>query len=167
MKSFLPSLWSRNSELAADPFNLMRKEMDDFLQGLGRRFPSLEVGANAPAVDIAENKDGIEITAELPGVDAKDINISLDGNRLIISGEKKSETAQKDKDWQLVERSYGAFHRSIALPFEPKEDAVVAHFDKGVLRLTVKKPPEIAAKGVKKIEIKSGAPTIAPAQKAA
>ena len=88
-------------------------------------------------------------------------------NRLIISGEKKSETEQKDKDWQVVERSYGAFHRSIALPFEPGDDAVTAHFDKGVLRLAVKKPPEIAAKGVKKIEIKSGTATSLPTQKAA
>jgi HSP20 family protein len=111
-----------------------------------------------PVVNIAETKDAIEVTAELPGVDAKDIKVSVEGNRLVLSGEKKTESEQKEKEWHVVERSYGAFHRSIVLPFEPKDEAVSANFDKGILHLAVKKPVEIAGKGAKAIEIKTGAP---------
>ena len=102
---------------------------------------------------IAETKDAIEVTTDLPGVDEKDINVSLDDNRLVISCEKKQESDRTDKEWHVVERSYGAFHRAIALPFEPNEDSIEAHFDKGVLHLKVKKPAEVE-KAKKTIEIK-------------
>ena len=75
------------------------------------------------------------MTAELPGVDEKDINVSLDDNQLIVSGEKKAESTKEEKDWHVEERSYGSFYRSMLLPFEPEEGAVEAHFDKGVLHL--------------------------------
>ena len=153
MASLLPSLWSD------DPFKAMRREMDDFLANFARRLPTADIGAEVPAVNIAETKDAIEITADLPGLDEKEIKVNLDGNRLVISGEKKKESEQKDKNWYVVERSYGAFHRGILLPFEPAENAVDAVYDKGVLRLTVKKPAEIQ-KSKKTIEIKApSAPT--------
>lgn len=152
MASLLPALWSNN----ADPFRSMRREMDDFFSNFGRRLPSADVGAELPAVNIAETKDTVEITAELPGLDEKDIKVDLDGNRLVISGEKKRESEQKDKNWHVVERSYGSFHRGILLPFEPSDNAVDAAYDKGVLRLTVKKPSEML-KSTKKIEIKTPA----------
>jgi HSP20 family protein len=157
MASLLPSLWSKSGDLR-DPFRAMTREIDDMMRDYGRRFPSLEIGAAMPVVNIAETKDAIEVTAELPGVDAKDIKVSVEGNRLVLSGEKKTESEQKEKEWHVVERSYGAFHRSIVLPFEPKDEAVSANFDKGILHLAVKKPVEIAGKGAKAIEIKTGAP---------
>ncbi|MDB5648601.1 MAG: uncharacterized protein JWL62_121 [Hyphomicrobiales bacterium] len=159
MASFLPSLWSRSVDFPRDPFRALSREIDDMMRDYGRRFPSLEVGATMPVVNIAETKDAIEVTAELPGVDANDIKVSLEGNRLIMSGEKKSESEQKDKEWHVKECSYGAFHRSIALPFEPKDADVSANFDKGILHLAVKKPVEAASKGPKAIEIKTGAPS--------
>ena len=85
-------------------------------------------------------KDAFEVTAELPGVDEKDIKVSLDDNQLVISGEKKAESKKEEKDWHVEERSYGSFYRSISLPFEPEDGAVDAHFNKGVLHLTIKKP---------------------------
>ena len=151
----LPSLWSRNDII--DPFRDMRREMDDLFSSFARRWPGIDVSLQAPVVDVAETKDAYEVTAELPGVDQKDIKVSIEGNCLLISGEKKKESEQKDKDWHTVERSYGAFHRSVALPFEPKDEAVGAFFDKGVLRLTVKKPPA-AITQKKTIEIKAGSP---------
>jgi len=150
MASLLPSLWSNN----VDPFKAMRRDMDDFFTSFARRWPATDVGAELPAVNIAETKDAIEVTADLPGLDEKDIKVNLDGNRLIISGEKKQESEQKDKNWHIVERNYGAFHRGILLPFEPGDNAVEATYDKGVLRLTVKKPAEIQ-KSKKTIEIKA------------
>ena len=100
----------------------------------------------------------MEVTAELPGVEEKDIKVSLDGNQLVISGEKKQETKKEEKDWHVEERSYGSFYRSMSLPFKPEDEAVQAHFEKGVLHLNVKKPAEIA-KSSKTIEIKPGVPS--------
>ena len=97
------------------------------------------------------------MTAELPGVDEKDINVSLEDNQLVISGEKNAESRKEEKDWHVEERSYGSFYRSISLPFEPEDGAVDAHFDKGVLHLTIKKPAK-AIKATKTIGIKTGAP---------
>ena len=106
---------------------------------------------------LAETKDAFEVTAELPGVDEKDIKVSLDDNQLIISGEKKAESTKEEKDWHVEERSYDSFYRSISLPFEPEDGAVDANFDKGVLHLTIKKPAK-AIKTTKTIDIKAGAP---------
>ena len=151
----LPSLWTQRD--ITDPFHAMRREMDDFFSDFTRRWPMADAAFQAPVVDIAETKDAYEVTAELPGVDQNDIKLSIDGNCLMISGEKKKESEQKDKDWHTIERSYGSFHRSVALPFDLKDDAVTAFFDKGVLRLTVKKPPTAVAQK-KTIEIKAGSP---------
>ena len=90
-------------------------------------------------------------------VDEKDINVSLDDNQLIVSGEKKAESTKEEKDWHVEERSYGSFYRSMLLPFEPEEGAVEAHFDKGVLHLKIKKPAKVV-KTTKTISIKTGAP---------
>ena len=105
----------------------------------------------------------MEVTIEVPGVDEpgvdeKDIKVSLDGNQLVISGKKKGETKKDEKDWHVEERSYGSFYRSMSLPFKPEEGAVEAHLDKGVLHLNIKKPVEVA-KSLKTIEIKPAAPT--------
>ncbi|MGB8095066.1 MAG: Hsp20/alpha crystallin family protein [Pseudolabrys sp.] len=117
---------------------------------------SPDIGAGAPAISVAETNDALEVTAELPGVDEKDIKVSLDDNQLIISGEKKAESTKEEKYLHVEERSYGSFYRSMFLPFEPEDGAVDAHFDKGVLHLTIKKPAK-AIKTTKTINIKSGA----------
>ncbi|VFU09994.1 Hsp20/alpha crystallin family protein [Methylocella tundrae] len=155
--ALLPTLRSRNQNLA-DPFAAFRRELDSFFSDYNRGLPTLtEVGAQMPVLNIAETKDAIEITTELPGVDEKDINVSLDGNRLVIAGEKKQESDRSEKEWHVVERSYGAFHRAIALPFEPSDASIEAHFDKGVLHLKINKPTEVA-KAKKTIDIKAGPP---------
>ena len=160
----LPSLWSSSQDLMSDPFRSIRREMEEMFRRFDRHLPSLRVGAGTPAINVAETKDAIEVSAELPGVDEKDIKVSLDGNRLVISGEKKKETKREEKDWHIEERSYGSFYRSLSLPFKPDDGAVEAHFDKGVLHLNIKKPAELA-KSVKTIEIKPGAPQIKALQK--
>ncbi len=153
----LPSLWSRDQDLISDPFRSLRP-MEDMFRAFYQNLASLKVGAGTPAINVAETKDAFEVTIEVPGVDEKDINVSLDGNQLVISGEKKEETKKDEKDWHVEERSYGSFYRSMSLPFKPEEGAVEAHLDKGVLHLNIKKPAEVA-KSVKTIEIKPAAPT--------
>ena len=156
MKTLLPGFWTGARGLS-DPFSDMRREMESFFNRPGRNWPSLETGFAMPAVNVAETPDSIEVTAELPGVDEKDISIDIDGSRLIISGEKKAEEKKEEKNWRVVESSYGSFQRTIALPFEPKEADCTAHFDKGVLHLQIAKPKNGQEQN-RKIEIKPGAP---------
>jgi HSP20 family protein len=111
----------------------------------------------SPKTDIAESKDAIDLTAELPGVDEKDLDLTLDNGMLTIRGEKRTERDEQDKDknWYVVERSYGSFSRTISLPFDPDLAKVEAKFDKGVLHIHLPKPAEVAQKQ-QKIEIKKG-----------
>jgi HSP20 family protein len=153
----LPRLWTRSQELASDPFRAMRREMENAFRAFDQNLSSPDIGAGAPAISVAETKDAFEVTAELPGVDEKDIKVSLDENQLVISGEKKAESRKEEKDWHVEERSYGSFYRSMSLPFEPEEGAVEAHFEKGVLHLIIKKPAK-ATKITKTITVKPGAP---------
>jgi HSP20 family protein len=155
--NLLPRLWTTSQELPWDPLRAMRREMENALRAFDQNSLSPDIGAGAPAINVAETTDAFEVTAELPGVDEKDIKVSLDDNQLVISGEKKAESTKEEKDWHVQERSYGSFYRSMSLPFEPEDGAVNAHFDKGVLHLTIKKPAK-AIKTTKTIDIKTGAP---------
>lgn len=110
--------------------------------------------AVTPKLDIAELKDKFEIKAELPGMDEKDINLSLNDGVLTISGEKKAETEQKDKGYYLKECSYGTFSRSVRLPDNIAEDKIEAKFKKGVLFIDMPKKEPQAPK-TRKIEISS------------
>jgi HSP20 family protein len=152
----LPRLWMLGGQ-ELDPFRAMRREMENVFRAFDQSSSSSNIGAGAPAISVAETKDAFEITAELPGVDENDIKVSLDENQLVIAGEKKAESTRKEKNWHVEERSYGSFYRSMSLPFEPEDGAVEAHFDKGVLHLTIKKPVK-ATKVTKAINIKTGAP---------
>ena len=106
----------------------------------------------SPKLDVAEMKDKYEIKAELPGIDEKEIDLSMDDGVLTISGEKKTEAESDDKGYYLKECSYGTFSRSIRLPENIAEDKIVAKFDKGVLMIDVPKKEPTVAK-TKKIAI--------------
>lgn len=150
--SYLPSVFSRNGGSLASLFHDIEKIFEDF----SRHAPFLgEVGIPSPKFDVCENIDGIEVTAELPGVDGKDVDIVLTNDLLTIRGEKKVERDEKKANWHLTERSYGSFSRTIALPYEPEPAKVEATFDKGVLHVRMPKPAEIAKKE-RKITIKTG-----------
>ncbi len=159
-RSYLPSLFGREGESLGSLFREVEKAFDDFARrgpfsGLGGGELAPFTGAAAPKIDVSESKDAIDVTAELPGVDEKDIDVSLSDGVLTIRGEKKTsrDETDKDKNWHVVERSYGSFTRSIALPFDPDMDKVEAKFENGVLNIKLPKPPE-AAKKQQKIEIK-------------
>jgi HSP20 family protein len=156
-RSPLPSLFGRSDEILGSLFRDVEKVFEEFSRRPPFAFGAEAGGLAGPKVDVAESKDAIDVTSELPGVDEKDIELTLANGLLTIRGEKKTERDEKDsgKNWHVIERSYGAFSRSIALPFEPETDKIEAKFDKGVLRVHLPKPPEVASKQ-QKIEIKKG-----------
>jgi len=100
----------------------------------------------APRVETAETDTAYEITAELPGVEEKDVKVAVEDNVLTISGEKKAEREQKEKDYVMSERSYGSFKRAFTLPDNVAVDKVAARFEKGVLRITLPKSAPSPAK---------------------
>ena len=144
-----------------DMFSAMREEMDQVFQQFERgfpRWPSLfrsggEGAIVVPELDVRENTNTITIEAELPGVDEKNVTVTVANGVLTIKGEKKQEKEEKNENYYLSERSYGAFERSLRLPDTIDESKVEAKFDKGVLKVTAAKKPE-AVKAERKIEIK-------------
>jgi HSP20 family protein len=155
LKSLIPI--GRDRSIAANPFVSLQREIDRLFDDFTRGFPTL--GGNdatmlMPSIDVTETDIEIEITAELPGLEEKDVQINLSDNLLTIRGEKKAEKEQKDKNYRLVERSYGSFERTLQLPEGINADAIKANISKGVLKVTVPKPAPTQAK---KIEVKSAA----------
>jgi HSP20 family protein len=133
----------------------LRREMDRLWEdyfGAGRRALRPMEMEFAPAVDVKETADQVVVKAEVPGIDAKDINISVTGDVLTIKGEKKSEREEKEENYHLVERSYGSFSRSLVLPAAVDMDKIEAKYDKGVLTITCPKKEEVKPKA---IEIKT------------
>jgi len=100
------------------------------------------IGHDLPAVDISERDKSYEITAELPGMDQKNIEIKLSNGSLIIKGEKKEDKEEKRKGYHLSERHYGSFERMFSLPKGVDAEKIEASFSKGVLSISLPKKPE-------------------------
>jgi HSP20 family protein len=116
--------------------------------------PIREGWGAAPAVDVVEKDKAYEITAELPGMDEKNIELKVSGGILSISGEKTDEKEEKKKGYYVSERRYGSFMRSFRVPEGVDLDKIAADFKKGVLTVTLPKKPE-AQRPEKKIAIKA------------
>ena len=133
-------------------FEKMRKEMDrlwdSFLEGRPAR-RTREREEWFPSLDFSETKSDLVVKAELPGIDPKDIDISLNEGILTIKGEKRQEKEEKEQGYHLVERSYGSFARSIRLPREVQNDKINASYKNGVLKITLPKSEEAKKKEVK------------------
>ncbi|PYL08281.1 MAG: hypothetical protein DME33_07725 [Verrucomicrobia bacterium] len=130
---------------ADDPFNYLRNQInrvfDDFW-GESWLEPHREMAAGFwPQVDVTETEKEIKVSAEIPGVEPKDLDVSVEDGMLTIKGEKKYEREEKEKGQYRMERSYGSFERAIELPAEVDESKAKAEFKKGVLRLTLPKRP--------------------------
>jgi len=131
----------------------LRREMEDLWGGLAgeeREFLPMR-GEWMPALDVSETKDSLIIKAEVPGMEPKDIDISLSGDLLTIKGEKKQKTEEKKESFHRIETRYGAFSRTIRVPVSVNSDKIEASYDKGVLKIVLPKKEEIKAK---QIEIK-------------
>lgn len=116
-----------------------------------RRFT--DEGEWMPSVDFSETAKEIIVNAEIPGVEAKEIDVNLKGNVLTIKGERKREHEEKEENFHRIERSYGSFYRSLRLPAEVDREKIKATYKKGVLRITMPKTKKEAGK---KIEISAG-----------
>jgi HSP20 family protein len=143
-----------------DPFTAARREMDrlfdEMTKSMSLSRPAMGMGPMAPRVDVKETDKAIEVHAELPGVDEKEVDVQLADGVLTIKGEKKQEREEKEKGYYLMERSYGSFMRQIPMPIEIEEDKVEARFDKGVLTVILPKSARAEAK-TKKIAIQKRA----------
>ena len=101
------------------------------------------------SLDVTETKNDIVVKVELPGMDQKDIDISLSDGHLIIKGEKKQEKEEKEENYHSIERSYGTFTRSVQLPKEVKRDKISASYMNGILKIVLPKSEEAKKKEVK------------------
>lgn len=126
----------------------MDKLFDDFFteKEEGKEMIS---GTWSPNVDIHEIENALVLTAEIPGIEEKDIEISIGGNTLTLKGQREAEKETKKEDFHRIERSYGSFYRSFTLPNYVDQDKIKAEHDKGLLRITMPKKPELKPKKVK------------------
>jgi HSP20 family protein len=152
------------------PFESLRREIDhlfeEFERGSWRspfRRSAFDVEpfwrreltwGGAPAVDIVEKDNFYEVTAELPGLDEKNIEVKLVNGNLTIKGEKQEEKEEKKKDYYLHERHFGSFERTFRVPEGVDADKIEADFRKGVLTVKLPKKPEVQ-KPAQKIEVKA------------
>jgi len=153
-----------------NPFTGLPREMDRLFDDFTRGWPTFSrtwpTGTFAyeptmvPTMDVTETEKEIEITAELPGLEEKDVEVNVADNMLTIRGEKKVEKEEKNKDYHLSERSYGSFARTLELPAGIEPDMVKASIANGVLKVTIPKPAPAVTKKVevtKKAEVKAAA----------
>ena len=155
---------------ARRPFETLRREVEQLFDDFGQNFLRLPARRSlfgfeplwrreaaweaAPAVDVVESEKAYEITAELPGMDEKNIEVKVANGTLTIKGEKQEEKEEKKKDYYLHERHFGSFERSFEMPEGVDADKIEASFKKGVLTVALPKKPE-AQKPAKKIEVKA------------
>jgi len=129
----------------------LRREMDRLWENFFGERPLGRIWERewAPSLDMSETKDNYVVKAEVPGIDAKHIDISLTGDVLSIRGEKKQEKEEKEEDYHLVERNYGSFSRSVRIPAEVESNKIKASYKNGILTITLPKSEKVKAKEVK------------------
>lgn len=164
IKNFLPSVWRRSESSlrrAEDhPFFALQREINEMFDDFFRGFDLAPFGETrwarefVPSVDVREDEKEVIVKAELPGMDEKDIDVSLADDILTIKGEKKEEKEDKGKDFYRREIRCGAFNRAIQLPSGLDTDKAEARFKNGVLTITLPKLEE-AKEQRKKIAIKT------------
>jgi HSP20 family protein len=148
-KDLLPRL-QRSATHAIAP---LQREMNRFFEELEEGWETFAAPGPLPSMDVAETKAGMEITLELPGLSQEDVTISVDDDRLTVTGEKKSQYEAKDRTYRLTERHYGRFSRSLYLPRSYDAASVQATMKDGVLKLVAPRRPEAA--GAKTIAIQA------------
>ena len=142
----------------ANPLSAFRQEMDKLVENFFGGFDFHPFGRRSvtfmPQVDVADTDKEIKVSVELPGLDDKDVEVSLTKETLTIKGEKKEEKEEKGKDYYRSERSFGSFTRTIPLPFEIDAEKAEASFKKGVLTVSLPKTKQVISE-TKKVAIKA------------
>ncbi len=139
----LPVHRGGQAEAPAHALGALHDEIDRLFEGLWRGFGAGGEGAQAPGgllkprVDIAGSEKEYVVSAELPGLDEKDISVELRGDALILRGEKRREAESRDKGWYRMERSYGSFQRVLSVPADADPEGIRATYRGGVLRVTL------------------------------
>ena len=133
----LLTLRDKMNRLFEETFSLRGEEKD------------LISGTWSPAVDIYETENSVVLTAELPGMDEKDIQLKIENNNLILKGERKFEKETKEENYHRIERAYGAFYRSFTIPTAVDQDRITAEYNNGVLKVTMPKKEEVKPKEIK------------------
>jgi HSP20 family protein len=146
------------SPFGRDPFTSFRREMDRlfddfFVPTEQRSFGRNDAATLRPSVEVAETDQAYTVTAELPGLEQKDVELNLRDNALILSGEKRQETSQDNGGLSYTERSYGRFERVLPFGEEVDPDRIEAKFKNGVLTVTLPKNPKAKEKA-RRIEIR-------------
>ena len=133
-----------------DLFSTMRSEMNRMLERFEHDWPRLpgffgrgSAGSMVPELDVREDGKQLTIEADLPGLEEKDVTLTLRDGVLTIKGERKQEREEKAENYHMMERSFGTFQRSLRLPDTIDENSVEARFDKGVLKITAAKRPDV------------------------
>lgn len=155
--------WGRRrlpaSSEAERPFLELQREVnrvfEEFERGVGLLGGGDGRNIDAPRVNVAESDDEITVSAELPGIDEKDVEVFLSGGRLVIRGEKSEEREDKKRDYHRMEFVRSAFNRAIPLPAEVDAESVEARFRKGILTVTLPKVESERA-GTRKIRVAKG-----------
>lgn len=146
----------RKGRSTAHPLASLQEEVNRLFDGVWRGDYDLSNVLRrtwAPVLDVTETDENVIVKAEVPGIDVKDLDISITGGVLTIKGEKHEEQEEKDKQFHRVERSYGAFTRAVDLPETVDPEKVKAECQDGVLTITLAKKPEAKARQVQ-IEVK-------------
>ena len=142
----------------ANPLSAFRQEMDKLVENFFGGFDFHPFGRRSvtfmPQVDVADTDKEIKVSVELPGLDDKDVEVSLTKETLTIKGEKREEKEEKGKDYYRSERSFGSFTRTIPLPFEIDAEKAAASFKKGVLTVNLPKTKQVISE-TKKVAIKA------------
>lgn len=136
------------------PLNTLRTEVEHVFGRLAEGFRNLRGERRQPSANASESGNSYEISIELPGTYAGDIDLKVEGDVLVVSGEKRDEREETDRNYYLVERSYGAFRRAFRLPEDVDRDRINAEFSQGVLKIDMPRAAG-AEKDVRRIDIKS------------
>ena len=133
------------TEQLIEPFSQLRHEVDRLFEGFPLRMPAMKLGsfaAAAPAIEMTETNKSYKVTAELPGLDAENLEVSVEDGVLRIAGEKKERREENERGYRISERSYGSFERLITLPSTADPEKISAKFKNGLLTVTVAKNAE-------------------------
>jgi len=168
MTSRYPVPYSSQRSLGAfDPLSDFRRDMDRLFDAFFSGGGPLVGGSSAasamsmPRIDVREDEHELSVSADLPGMKPSEVDLRLEGDVLVISGERKSEAERKDENFHVMERGYGRFRRSVQLPFAPEPEQVHADYNHGVL--TIRMPRQPQAERSRRIEVhESGDANTAP-----